>query len=115
MEKDLTASFVTEMRRGSLTLLVLSALHTPHYGYDLLEVLQEIGVEIEANTLYPLLRRLEKQGLLDSSWDTSESRPRKYYQINSAGTEIYRLLLIESDKLQQSIKRVQRRNKEERP
>lgn len=107
MEKTLSQSFITEMRRGSLTLLVLASLYKPHYGYELLEILQEVGVDIEANTLYPLLRRLEKQGLLTSSWDTTESRPRKYYLISPTGEKIFRELLVESKKMMLSLKRIQ--------
>lgn len=109
MDKSISQSLVTELRRGSLTMMVLGALYHPHYGYDLLEVLQAFGVAIEANTLYPLLRRLEKQGLLDSTWDTTEARPRKYYQINATGQTVFEQLLVESDKLQQSMKRIQRK------
>ncbi|MHC5247150.1 PadR family transcriptional regulator [Enterococcus sp. LJL120] len=107
MEKSLSQSFITEMRRGNLTLLVLASLYQPHYGYELLEVLQDVGVAIEANTLYPLLRRLEKQELLSSTWDTTESRPRKYYQISSLGEEIFRELLVESKKMSVSLQRIQ--------
>nr|WP_255723540.1 PadR family transcriptional regulator [Sporosarcina sp. ACRSL] len=80
------------MRRGTLTLAVLSQLKTPQYGYSLVQRLEEAGVAIEQSTLYPLLRRLEKQELLTSSWDTTESRPRKYYVISEYGIEIYELL-----------------------
>lgn len=111
MEKNISQTLITEMRRGNLTLLVLSSLFQPHYGYELLEVLQEVGVEIEANTLYPLLRRLEKQALLTSLWDTSESRPRKYYQISSLGEKVLRDLLVESKKMSVSLQRIQREGK----
>ncbi|NLW51846.1 MAG: PadR family transcriptional regulator [Tissierellia bacterium] len=83
--ENLVQGFVTELRRGTLTFAVLSCLDEPLYGYGLLEVLNEHNIDIEGNTLYPLLRRLEKQGLLESIWDTSESRPRKYYKINEDG------------------------------
>ena len=66
-------------------MIVLSALDEMQYGYSLLQVLNDKKVNIEAGTLYPLLRRLDQQGLLDSSWDTTESRPRKYYQLNDLG------------------------------
>ena len=65
-------NFLTELRRGSLTLAVLGSLREPRYGYALLQTLQEQQIDIEANTLYPLLRRLESQGLLTSDWDTSQ-------------------------------------------
>lgn len=88
-EKDeLITTFEIELKRGTLTLAVLSQLKTPQYGYSLLQELVDKNVEIEAGTLYPLLRRLEKQEILESSWDTSESRPRKYYVLSSKGFEV---------------------------
>lgn len=102
-ENEQFQSYLTELRRGSLTLAVLGCLHTPHYGYALLQALQDKGLGMEANTLYPLLRRLENQGLLSSDWDTSESRPRKYYTINERGQQVFAELLDEWDKMQKSI------------
>ncbi|HLQ71598.1 MAG TPA: PadR family transcriptional regulator [Bacillota bacterium] len=78
-----------ELRRGTLTLAVLSQLRLPQYGYSLVQVLEESGINIDQSTLYPLLRRLEKQKLVTSSWDTSENRPRKYYVLSEYGLEIY--------------------------
>ena len=74
-----------ELRRGTVVLACLQLLRTPGYGYGLLEDLQHAGFVTEANTLYPLLRRLEKQGHLTSHWDTGESRPRKFYQTSKKG------------------------------
>lgn len=102
-EHEQYQSFITELRRGSLTMAVLGSLKTPHYGYALLQTLQVKGIDIEANTLYPLLRRLETQGLLSSDWDTTESRPRKYYAINIKGENVLRELLREWKKMQQSM------------
>jgi PadR family transcriptional regulator, regulatory protein PadR len=82
-------SLTTELRRGTLTLAVLSQLRTPQYGYSLVRLLEYSGISIEQSTLYPLLRRLEKQELVTSSWDTTESRPRKYYVLSDYGLEIY--------------------------
>jgi len=82
-------SLITELRRGTLTLAVLSQLRTPQYGYSLVQLLEESGIGIDQSTLYPLLRRLEKQELVSSSWDTSESRPRKYYVLSEYGFEIF--------------------------
>lgn len=96
-------SFLTELRRGSLTLAVLGCLQESYYGYGLLQAMQEKLIDIEANTLYPLLRRLESQGLLLSQWDTSESRPRKYYEISEKGRLVYKELLVEWRKMQSSI------------
>ncbi|AZV41658.1 PadR family transcriptional regulator [Peribacillus asahii] len=82
-------SLTTELRRGTLTLAVLSQLRTPQYGYSLVQLLEESSINIDQSTLYPLLRRLEKQELVTSSWDTSESRPRKYYVLSEYGVEIF--------------------------
>lgn len=105
-ENDRLQSYLTELRRGSLTMAVLGCLETPHYGYALLETLQGKGIQIEANTLYPLLRRLESQELLTSDWDTSESRPRKYYAINLKGRNVLAALLSEWEKMNRSIENI---------
>ena len=90
--EDVLLSLVTELRRGTLVLCVLGCAKEPAYGYALQKKLAEIGVEAEANTLYPLLRRLEKQGLLKSSWELSEAKPRKYYERTPEGTALYKQL-----------------------
>jgi DNA-binding PadR family transcriptional regulator len=84
-----------ELRRGIVVIAVLSQLDTPRYGYGLIQQLAEKGLDIEEGTLYPLLRRLEQQGLLESVWDTSETRPRKYYQISAVGREVLTTLRAE--------------------
>ncbi|MBD8070649.1 PadR family transcriptional regulator [Bacillus sp. PS06] len=86
---NLLQSLSTELRRGTLTLAVLSQLRTPQYGYSLVQLLEASGITIDQSTLYPLLRRLEKQELLTSSWDKSESRPRKYYELSEYGLEVF--------------------------
>ena len=80
-------NLINELRRGTLVLTVLSQLDERQYGYSLKERLADRGLEIEQGTLYPLLRRLEKQGLLDSEWSVETSRPRRYYALNQAGRE----------------------------
>jgi PadR family transcriptional regulator, regulatory protein PadR len=89
---NLLQSLLTELRRGNLTLAVLSQLRTPQYGYSLVYRLEKYGIKIEQSTLYPLLRRLEKQELVTSSWDTSETRPRKYYVLSEYGIEVFQQL-----------------------
>lgn len=81
-----------ELRRGTVVLACLRLLVTPGYGYGLLEELAERGFATDANTLYPLLRRLEKQGYLESEWNTEEARPRKFYRTSSAGRALARSL-----------------------
>jgi DNA-binding PadR family transcriptional regulator len=81
-----------ELRRGVVVLAVLSQMDTARYGYDLIRQLGESGLDVEEGTLYPLLRRLEKQGLLESEWEVGESRPRKYYRISSLGRKVLSVL-----------------------
>jgi DNA-binding PadR family transcriptional regulator len=91
-DSDLVAPHRQELRRGSIVLASLIALETPGYGYGLLDALERAGLPVEANTLYPLLRRLESQGLLTSEWDTSETRPRKFYRTSTDGIRLARAL-----------------------
>ena len=85
---------VSELRRGTLVLSVLSQLHSEQYGYSLMQVLTVKGMDIEQGTLYPLLRRLEKQGLLESEWRVEEGRPRRYYKISADGEAIESALRV---------------------
>ncbi len=88
-------SLTSELKRGTLVLSVLSQLHTKQYGYSLRRSLADKGLDIEQGTLYPLLRRLENQGLLDSEWSLTTSRPRRYYVINTKGKEVLAALTNE--------------------
>lgn len=85
-------SLVLELRRGTIILSVLSQLKSPQYGYSLVVLLEEKGIAVDSGTLYPLLRRLEKQEILQSSWDVESTKPRKYYELSSYGKEIYEKL-----------------------
>ncbi|WP_191559421.1 PadR family transcriptional regulator [Metabacillus idriensis] len=86
---ELLNSLTTELRRGTLTLAVLSQLQAPQYGYSLVQLLEKNNITIDQSTLYPLLRRLEKQELLISEWELTETRPRKYYKLSDLGKEVY--------------------------
>ena len=80
-----------EIRRGLLVLSVLASLENSQYGYSLIQVLEAKGISIEGNTLYPLLRRLEEQSLLESEWNTETgSKPRKYYKTTNKGKEVFK-------------------------
>lgn len=79
---------VVELRRGLVALAVLSALQTRAYGYSLQQTLADQGFDVEQGTLYPLLRRLDEQGLLDSDWTIDEGRPRKYYRLSEQGAMV---------------------------
>ncbi|MEV4895439.1 helix-turn-helix transcriptional regulator [Nonomuraea sp. NPDC055795] len=86
------ATHLQELRRGTVVLACLLALERPNYGYALLDELASSGFAVEANTLYPLLRRLEGQGLLVSEWSTEESRPRRFYRTSEAGAALAAVL-----------------------
>ena len=87
-KEEIVSGLTMELRRGTIVLCVLSQLNEPTYGYSLVNVLSGSGIPMETNTLYPLLRRLEKQGLLQSSWETGGAKPRKYYVRTAKGTKI---------------------------
>lgn len=82
-----------ELRRGVLQIAVLALLRKRCYGYQLGKDLAERGLDTEEGTLYPILRRLEDQGLVASSWDVAGTRPRKYYEITAPGEETLDRLL----------------------
>jgi DNA-binding PadR family transcriptional regulator len=103
---DPTQNLTLELRRGTLVLSVLSQLEERQYGYSLKQRLADQGVDIEQNTLYPLLRRLEKQGLLESEWSLTESRPRRYYVLSEAGQEAFRTLKQEWYALARTLERI---------
>ncbi len=81
-------NLLLEMRRGVIVLAVLSQCGEEQYGYSLMKSLSDKGLEIDQGTLYPLLRRLETQGLLSSSWRLEDARPRRYYMLSLEGSQI---------------------------
>jgi len=87
-ETEALETHLQELRRGTAVLACLRLLEQPGYGYGLLEQLGARGFDTDANTLYPLLRRLEKQGHLTSEWNTDEARPRKFYRTSTAGARL---------------------------
>lgn len=97
------SNLIQELRRGSLVLLVLSQMDRKQYGYSLLQDLTACGISIEAGTLYPLLRRLEKQGLLASEWDLEGGRPRKYYLLSDTGADALKQMKDEWQQLSRQI------------
>ncbi len=95
-----------ELRRGCLTLAVLAQLRQEHYGYTLRKDLAERGLAIDESTLYPLLRRLESQGLLLSEWREEEKRNKRFYRLSAEGEQILQQLLEEWRDLNASIDRI---------
>ena len=95
-KEALYEKLLLEMRRGNLILAVLSQVQEAQYGYSLKQSLSDNGLDINEGTLYPLLRRLESQGLLESEWlVVDDTRPRRYYKISSQGEAIYANLTAE--------------------
>jgi DNA-binding PadR family transcriptional regulator len=84
-KNELSENVTLELRRGVIVLAVLSQLSEAQYGYSLLKSLSDLGLDMDQGTLYPLLRRLESQGLLESVWKLEEARPRRYYVISADG------------------------------
>lgn len=95
-----------ELRRGSLVLAVLIQLRHEHYGYSLRKTLAECGFDIEESTLYPLVRRLESQGLLVSEWREESKRKKRFYQISEQGKDVLEQLLVEWQAQQSSMKKL---------
>ena len=103
---DRIDSMGLELRRGILSLAVLLVLRQEHYGYSLRKLLGEAGLDIEEGTLYPLVRRLESHGLLQSRWDEVEGRKRRYYHISESGEATLQALQIEWQTLNQAMNRL---------
>jgi PadR family transcriptional regulator PadR len=95
-----------ELRRGCLTLAVLTALRSEHYGYTLRKALDDLGLEIDEGTLYPLLRRLESQGLLRSEWREENKRKKRFYRLSPAGETILGQLHAEFARLNAALERI---------
>lgn len=103
---DILASLILELRRGTIIISVLSQLKEPQYGYTLVKNLEEKGVNVDTNTLYPLLRRLEKQELLISEWETDQNKPRKYYRRTDFGNQVYEKLVEQWKVMTESMNRL---------
>jgi PadR family transcriptional regulator PadR len=106
MKDDLFENLRLELRRGCLSLAVLAQLRMEHYGYTLRKALIELGLEIDENTLYPLLRRLESQGLLVSEWREENKRKKRFYRLSPDGEPILRQLLDEWQGINQALDRI---------
>src|SRR5580704_10941301 len=100
---DLFENLRLELRRGCLVLAVLAKLRTEHYGYTLRKALGDLGMEIDENTLYPLLRRLESQGLLLSQWREEDKRNKRFYRLSPEGATTLDHLLDEWRRINASL------------
>ena len=95
-----------ELRRGCLTLAVLGQLRQEHYGYTLRKALAAKGMAIDESTLYPLLRRLESQGLLTSEWREEEKRNKRFYKLSPEGEDVFTRLIEEWNEINQAIYKI---------
>ena len=95
-----------ELRRGCLVMAVLAQLRTEHYGYTLRTELAALGLEIDEGTLYPLLRRLENQGLLVSEWREEDKRNKRFYRLSPDGKRVLKELLTEWQQINTSVNRI---------
>jgi PadR family transcriptional regulator PadR len=103
-DNNLFENLRMELRRGSLILAVLAQLHTEQYGYTLRKALAEHGMAVDEGTLYPLLRRLETQGLLVSEWREEDKRNKRFYVLSDVGKKIFQQLLAEWQSIDSSLK-----------
>jgi PadR family transcriptional regulator PadR len=106
MPSELIDKLRLELRRGSLTIAVLAQLRVEHYGYTLRKALAELGLTIDEGTLYPLLRRLESQGLLMSEWREEDNRNKRFYRLSTAGRSVLKQLATEWDGINASLARM---------
>ena len=106
VDDDLFEKMRVELRRGSLVLAVLGALREERYGYTLRQSLEDAGLSIEEGALYPLLRRLEAQGLLISEWREEAKRTKRFYRLSTTGAETLAQLLGEWNAISEAILRV---------
>ena len=95
-----------ELRRGCLVMAVLAQLRTEHYGYTLKKELADRGMDIDEGTLYPLLRRLESQGLLASEWREEDKRNKRFYRLSADGKRVLKELLAEWQQINASVSRI---------
>jgi PadR family transcriptional regulator, regulatory protein PadR len=106
MASDHFDSLRLELRRGCLVMAVLAQLRVEHYGYTLKRELADVGLDIDEGTLYPLLRRLESQGLLVSEWREEDKRNKRFYRLSPAGKGLLKELLAEWQQINASVSRI---------
>ena len=107
--QELFENLRIELRSGCVIVAALAQLRTEHYGYTLRKALSEVGMDIEENTLYPLLRRLEGQGLLLSEWREEDKRRKRFYRLSPLGESILADLLEEWQGINRALNRLMRK------
>ena len=107
-----TQNLVQELRRGVIVLAVLSQLDEEQYGYSLMKKLEDQGLQVDQGTLYPLLRRLEEQKLLESNWRMETSRPRRYYLLSDFGQKVLGEMIGEWSRIKTTVDKMLEKEKE---
>ena len=113
MDNEIFENLRLELRRGNLTLAVLAQLRTEHYGYVLRKALADLGLVIDENTLYPLLRRLETQGLLISHWREEDKRNKRFYRLSAQGEVVLYQLLNEHEVMNAALDRIMKDSRQQ--
>jgi PadR family transcriptional regulator PadR len=111
MSPDTFENLRLELRRGCVIVAVLAALRAEQYGYTLRKALAEQGMDIDEGTLYPLLRRLESQGLLASEWREEDKRNKRFYRLSADGRQILKQLLVEWKRIDSSLEGILKENR----
>lgn len=106
LDPEIFENLKLELRRGCLTLAVLTQLREERYGYTLRKALADDGLEIDEGTLYPLLRRLETQGLLVSQWREEDKRNKRFYRLSAPGKQTLNQLLAEWERISRSLTKI---------
>ena len=109
VDPDVVENLRIELRSGCLAIAALAQLRVEHYGYTLRRALADMGLEIEESTLYPLLRRLENQGLLVSQWREENGRKKRFYRLSRDGERVLGPLLEEWDGINRALDRILRK------
>ena len=107
-----TQNLVQELRRGVIVLAVLTQLEDEQYGYSLIKKLEDQGLQVDQGTLYPLLRRLEEQKLLESNWRMETSRPRRYYLLSTFGHKVLTEMIGEWSRIKTTVDKMIENEKE---
>ncbi|MGD0781685.1 MAG: PadR family transcriptional regulator [Candidatus Aminicenantales bacterium] len=111
MTNDQFENIRLELRRGCVPLAVLAELRREQYGYTLRKALAEMGMVVDEGTLYPLLRRLESQGLLASEWREEDKRPKRFYRLSAEGQRIFKQLTAEWEAITASLNEIMKESK----
>lgn len=111
MSPDLFENLRLELRRGCVIVAVLAALRSEQYGYTLRKSLSERGMDIDEGTLYPLLRRLETQGMLTSEWREEDKRNKRFYRLSADGRQVLKQLLVEWESIDSSLQGILKENR----